>query len=127
GQSYAFKHALIRDTAYESMLKRARQRVHADIAGVLIERFADTPAARPDLLAHHFAEAQRPAEAVTYMLRAAEGSLQRSANAEAVRYAEQALEWLGAMAMGRQRATLELQVRSALISGLTATKGYASA
>jgi tetratricopeptide (TPR) repeat protein len=123
GQSYAFKHALIRDTAYESMLKRARQKVHAEIVAVLRERFSDTPAARPEMLALHLAQAGREAEAVEHVLMAAEASVQRSANAEAIGHAQQAQLWLENMEETRERAVLELRVQSVLITALFALKG----
>lgn len=123
GQSYAFRHALIRDTAYESMLKRARQKVHAEIVTVLRERFSDTPAARPEMLALHLAEAGREAEAVENILKAAEASVQRSANPEAIGHAQQAQAWLEAIEPGRERAALELHVQNVLITALFALKG----
>jgi TOMM system kinase/cyclase fusion protein len=126
GQSYAFKHALIRDTAYESMLKRARQKVHATIARVLTEQFADTQAARPDLLAHHHAEAGHERSAVQHILKAAEASLARSSHAEAIGHATQALAWLTAVDPSRERSMLELRIQSLLIAAHNALRGPGS-
>lgn len=123
GQSYAFKHGLVRDTAYESMLKRARQKVHGDIARVLTERFGDSPAARPDLLAVHLAEAGREREAVVQVVKAADTSVQRSAPAEAMGHAHQALAWLEALPPGPERDGLELHVQNVLITSLMTLKG----
>ena len=55
--TYLFKHALVQDTAYQSLLKSKRQQLHQQIAGVLEERFADTRETQPELLAHHYTEA----------------------------------------------------------------------
>src|SRR5205823_1219297 len=80
---YRFKHALIRDAAYESLLRSQRRQHHRKIAEVLQERFGDVVEAQPELLAHHFTEARATEEAIPYWQRAAQQALQRSANREA--------------------------------------------
>src|SRR5919201_468897 len=70
--TYLFKHALIQDAAYQSLLKRTRQQAHERIAGALEARFADTVEAQPELLAHHYTEAGLSAPAVHFWQRAGE-------------------------------------------------------
>jgi predicted ATPase len=64
--NYVFKHALLQDAAYETLLRRKRQDLHGRIADVLVERFAAMAKARPELVAHHFSAAHRMDEAVLY-------------------------------------------------------------
>jgi predicted ATPase len=81
--TYTFKHALMQEAAYQSLLKRTRQQYHYRAAQVLEARFADARA-HPELLAHHYQEADRPNDAIAYWQLAGQQALQRSANAEAV-------------------------------------------
>ena len=67
---YSFKHALVRDAAYESLLKSRRQQLHGQIARALEERFADIVASQPEIAAHHFTEAGLVERAVDYWLKA---------------------------------------------------------
>ena len=64
--TYLFKHALIQDTAYHSLLKSTRQQSHQRIARVLEERFLETKETQPELLAHHYTEAGLIAQAIPY-------------------------------------------------------------
>ena len=77
---YVFKHALVQDAAYQSLLKRTRQHYHRQVAELLESRFPEVVEAQPELLAHHYAEAGRASEAVSYLQRAGEKAVQRSAN-----------------------------------------------
>ncbi len=97
-----FKHALIRDAAYESLPPAAQREIHARIAAVLVERFPAIAQQRPDLVAHHLALADQRPRAIPYALRAAQAALAHSANVEAVGHASEALGWLDAIADGRQ-------------------------
>ena len=81
---YFFKHALIQDTAYQSLLKSTRQQYHQQIAQVLEERFPDTKETQPELLAHHYTEAGLIEQAIPYWQQAGERAIQRSANVEAI-------------------------------------------
>ena len=85
---YSFKHALVRDAAYESLLKSRRQQLHGQIARALEERFADIVASQPEIVAHHFTEAGLVDPAIDYWLKAGNLALSRSANAEAVKHLE---------------------------------------
>jgi class 3 adenylate cyclase len=89
--TYVFKHALVQDSAYASLLRGRKQRIHADLAKALAERFADEIESAPPIIAHHYTEAGLAEPAVRYWLAAAELALSRSANAEADRYVEAGL------------------------------------
>ncbi|MGH6912346.1 MAG: ATP-binding protein, partial [Geminicoccales bacterium] len=81
--TYEFKHALLQDAAYGSLLRAKRQQLHHRIGQVLEERFPHTAEARPELLAHHFREAGLPERAIPYALRAGDAAAARYASAEA--------------------------------------------
>ncbi|HZA01788.1 MAG TPA: adenylate/guanylate cyclase domain-containing protein, partial [Hyphomicrobiaceae bacterium] len=81
---YSFKHALVRDAAYESLLKSRRHQLHGQIARALEERFPDVIASEPEIVARHFTEAGLVDPAINYWLKAGNLALSRSANAEAV-------------------------------------------
>ena len=81
---YVFKHALIRDAAYASLLKSTRQKLHQRTAQVLEAQFPEVVATQPELLAHHLTEAGHLAEAVGYWQQAGERAVGRSANLEAI-------------------------------------------
>ena len=95
---YTFKHALVRDTAYESLLKSRRQILHQKIAETLRERFADIVEAEPELLAHHFTEAGLARTAIEYWGRAGDLALYRSAFKEAIAHLGKAIEMTEALA-----------------------------
>jgi len=122
---YVFKHALIQDTAYESMLKPTRRQVHARIAVTLELRFPELVQQRPDLLARHHAAAEQRREALGYASKAALAALRRSANAEAVQHATEALSWLEAIEEPRERAQLELELHGIIIPALLSSEGFA--
>jgi predicted ATPase len=81
---YIFKHALIQDAAYQSLLKKKRQQFHQQIAEVLEKQFPDTASNQPELLAHHFTEASLAQQAVEYWGRAGTRALGRCAHIEAI-------------------------------------------
>ncbi|KFE62314.1 TOMM system kinase/cyclase fusion protein [Hyalangium minutum] len=127
GSGYAFKHALIRDTAYEAMPKQMRRQMHARIAAALEQRFPELVQQRPDVLARHHAGAEQKREALGYALKAAVGALMRSAHAEALSHATEALEWLGAISDERERAKVELEFNEVITPALMATRGWTDA
>jgi len=90
--TYEFKHALLQDAAYGSLLRARRQQLHARIGQVLEERFPHTADARPELLAHHFREAGLPQRAIPYALRAGDAAVARYAAPEALTRYGAALE-----------------------------------
>src|SRR3989454_5420705 len=102
--TYIFKHALIQEPAYQSMLISRRQQLHKRIADILVERFSETVAAQPELVAHHYTESGLPAEAVDYWLRAGQRAVERSANAEAIAHLTRGLGVLKGMADSPERS-----------------------
>src|SRR5438093_7104027 len=82
--TYLFKHALIQEAAYQSLLRSTRQQYHQRIAQVLEARFPEICEMQPELLAHHYTEAGVMAQAIPYWQRAGQRAVERSANLEAV-------------------------------------------
>ncbi|NCF82204.1 MAG: AAA family ATPase [Proteobacteria bacterium] len=121
---YAFKHALVQDTAYQSLLKRTRQRYHGRIARVLEERFPATKVSEPELLAHHYTEARDENKAIEYWHAAGKQAMGLSANEEAVRHYERALSLLPSLGDGRVQEELECDLQLARGAALTGLKGY---
>ena len=103
--TYSFKHALVQDAAYVTMLKSRRRQLHSSIAKVLVERFSATAERLPEVVAHHFTEAEFASEAIGYWLKAGRLASARSANLEAAKSFEQALHLLEALP--ESRSTLE--------------------
>src|SRR5262249_36541202 len=121
--TYQFKHALIQETAYQSLLTRTRRQYHQHIAHVLESQFPEVAETQPELLAHHATEAGRAEQAIVYWQRAGQQAHQRSANPAAVRHLTMALELLGTLAETPARAQQELDVQLALGPALIALKG----
>ncbi len=111
---YIFKHALIQDAAYESLLKRTRQQYHRQVAALMLERFSETVAVHPELVAHHYREAGCIEEAITYSQKAGQIALGRSANAEAVTQFDKGLELLAQLPETPERHERELEMQMAL-------------
>jgi tetratricopeptide (TPR) repeat protein len=95
--TYSFKHALVQDAAYVTMLKSRRRQLHSIIANVLVERFPATAERLPEVVAQHFTEAGLASEAIGYWLKAGPLASARSANLEAAKSIEQALHVLAAL------------------------------
>src|SRR5262249_51218053 len=123
---YVFKHALIQETAYHSVLKSRRQHYHAQIAQVLEERFPQTQETQPELLAHHYTEAGLVAQAVPYWQRAGQRASRRSAHVEAIQHLTKALELLRTLPDTPERTQRELTLQIALGASLLATRGFAA-
>ena len=123
---YMFKHALIQDAAYQSLLRRTRQQYHRQVAELLESNLADTVEASPELVAHHYSEAGLPGPAVTYWLRAGENATKRSANLEAIGHLTAGLAQLAQLPDAPQRAKHELALQRLLGQASFAAKGYAS-
>ncbi len=124
---YIFKHALIQDAAYQSLLKSTRQQYHQRIAQVLEAQFLETTEGQPELLAHHYTEAGLPAQAVPYWHRAAQRAAERSAHVEALAHLRQGLELLKTLPETPQRLQREVDLLIAMGASLLAVKGYAAA
>jgi predicted ATPase/class 3 adenylate cyclase len=123
---YVFKHALVRDTAYQSLPRGRRQQLHAQIAQVLVERFPEQVETEPELVALHRTEAGLAAQAADDWLRAGRRALARSATAEAVAQLTRGLDLLPALPDGPERWRRELDLQVALGSALIAAKGFAA-
>jgi predicted ATPase/class 3 adenylate cyclase len=122
--TYLFKHALIQDAAYQSLLKSTRQQYHQRIAQVLVDRFPESVETQPALVAHYYTEAGLTAQAIHYWQQAGQQALQRSANLEAVRHLTTGLGLLAMLPETPARAQQELDLQLALGSALIATKGH---
>ena len=123
---YLFKHALIQETAYHSVLKSKRQQYHTRIAQVLEERFPETQETQPELLAHHYTEAGLVAQAIPYWQSAGQRASRRSAHVEAIGHLTKGLELLKTLPDTPERAQQELMLQIALGASLQATKGFAA-
>ena len=119
---YLFKHALIQDAAYQSLLKRTRQQYHQQVAKLLEDRFPELASTQPELVAHHYTEANCPAPAIAYWHKAGAAAARRSANLEAVDQYRRGLVLVEALSDTRERAERELDLQMALGPALVATK-----
>jgi predicted ATPase/class 3 adenylate cyclase len=124
--TYRFKHALIQDAAYQSLLKSTRQQYHQRSAQVLEEQFPETAEIQPELLAYHYTEAGLAKQAIVYWHRAGQRALERSANLEAISHLTKGLEVLKTLPDTPERTRQELDLQTALGPALIATKGYAA-
>ncbi|MCE2487143.1 MAG: hypothetical protein J4F42_16630 [Desulfurellaceae bacterium] len=122
---WVFKHALIQDAAYQSLLKSQRLELHAHIARVLEKRFPETAETQPELIAHHYTQAGLQQAALDYWKRAGQRAFERSAYVEAVEHLGQGLALLKSLPEGAERAEHELDFHTTRGPGLIATKGYA--
>jgi predicted ATPase len=123
---YTFRHILVQEVAYQSLLADARQQLHQRIAYALVARFAAAVETQPELLAHHYTEAGHTEQAVVYWQQAGQQALQHSANSEAIRHLTRGLELLAPLPTTPARDQQELDLRIALGPALMATKGQAA-
>ena len=123
---YSFKHALIQDAAYATMLRDKRQSLHARIADVLETQFTGTAETTPELLAHHFTAANLPVRAIPYWNQAGRRSVERAAHAEATRHFVAGLDLVSRLPEDQTRNGLELGLRVQLGLSLSASRGYAA-
>jgi predicted ATPase/class 3 adenylate cyclase len=124
--TYVFKHALIQETAYQSLLRSTRQQHHQRIAQVLEARFPEVSETQPELLAHHYTEAGLMAQALPLWQQAGQRALQRSANLEGIEHLNKGLAVLATLPDTPDRLQRELDLHVTLGTALTATKGYVS-
>jgi predicted ATPase len=124
--SYLFKHALVQDTAYGTLLREPRRALHARISDVLEQQFPEIAESQPELLARHFTEAGLIEKAAFFWGKAGQRSLERSALAEAVKQITQAIDQIATLpaTSAPRRERIKLQV--ALITPLLHVKGYAA-
>lgn len=124
--TYTFKHALIQDAAYASLLKSKRRHYHEQVARTLERAFPAMIETRPELAAHHFAEAGLDDAAINYWRRAGEIALGRSANLEAINHLNKALTLLTRLPESFERDRRELALQTLIGPALNTTRGYAS-
>jgi hypothetical protein len=124
--TYTFKHALIQEAAYESLLRSTRQRYHQRIALALERAFPAITASEPETLAHHWTAADLVDRAVPYWLRAGQKALHASAHLEAAAHLRRGLGLLERLPDSADRLQVEVELRTALGAALIATEGYAS-
>jgi class 3 adenylate cyclase len=124
--SYLFKHALVRDAAYGTLLRSRRQHLHSHIAATLEDQFPQIVVAQPALLAQHCAEAGLAEKAVGYWLKAGQQALARSAMIEAEAQLHKGLALLPSVRDNTERQERELELHIALSWALTAAQGYAT-
>jgi TOMM system kinase/cyclase fusion protein len=124
--TYVFKHALIQDAAYESLLKSTRQHYHQRISQVLEAQFPEMVEAQPELLAHHYTEAGLIEHSVAYWYKAGQRASERSAHVEAMAHLRQGLELLKSLPEAPERVQREVDMHLALGASLFATQGYAA-
>jgi len=122
--TYAFKHTLLQDAAYESLLKTQRQKVHARIGEALETQAAAGFAQEPELIAHHFTAAGLHDQAVPYWLEAGRSAARQSANIEATAHFNKGLELLATLPEGHQRDELDLALQLYLGRVMYASRGY---
>jgi len=123
---YTFKHTLVRDAAYASLLKSRRAHLHAAIANALEQRFTDIVQTQPETLAHHLTEAGLIEQAIGYWLQAGKNAAQRSANLEAIAHLRRGIELTCRLPAGKGRDRSELDFQLVLGPCLIATHGPAA-
>jgi class 3 adenylate cyclase/predicted ATPase len=121
---YTFKHTMVQDVAYQSLLKSRREQLHARIARALEEQFPETAVTEPERLAQHYTAAGLRDQAVDYWHQAGQRASERSANLEAIAHLTKGLELARTLPDPMQSARQELKLQVALGEPLVAAKGY---
>jgi class 3 adenylate cyclase/tetratricopeptide (TPR) repeat protein len=124
--TYQFRHALVRDTAYEALLKSRRKELHRLVARTIDERFTNLKETHPEVLARHWTEAGEPRAAVTEWSRAGKTAQARNAFKEALESYQQAVAMLTVLPKLREDESRELELRQAVVSMLYVTSGFAA-
>jgi len=122
--SFLFKHALVRDAAYDMLVRERRQALHGSVARSYEELFPETAAMQPELLAYHWREAGDWPKTIGYLIAAAEQALRRSATNEALSHLGRAREVMLALPETDDRLQLELKLEISLGRALIAGRGY---
>jgi len=123
--TYTFKHALVQEAAYESLLKRTRRELHGRVVDVILAQFPELAAAEPEVVARHAEAAGRIDEAISYLQRAGEQAQARSAHGEAIAQFRKAIALIATQPEGAQRDTHEVALQLLLGGSLSAVRGYA--
>jgi class 3 adenylate cyclase/tetratricopeptide (TPR) repeat protein len=124
---FAFKHVLLRDAIYDSLLRSKRQQIHADIAAILKRDFPELAENQPEVLAYHYQEAGNHQLAIQCWFESGQRALSRSANVEAIANFRKALHLLSVLPETPERIKQEIDVQLALGIPLIAVQGYAAA
>jgi class 3 adenylate cyclase len=124
--NYTFKHALVQDAAYGTLLRGPRQLLHARIADTLLSATEEKPTAAPEITAHHLQNAGRSGEAIVYWREAGEHAVRRAANREAVAHFRRAMSLIEAQPEAAERWRAELAVLSRLAPPLVGVHGYSA-
>jgi hypothetical protein len=124
--SYAFKHALVQDAAYDMLLRGRRQELHARVAAALEQDFADLVERQPELLAHHLTGAGDTERAVDQWLKAGQHAAERFAHLEAIRHYERGVAALSSLPEGPARDGREIELQLARGLLLFTAEGFAS-
>ena len=127
GLNYSFRHVLLRDAAYSTLLRDARVTLHQRIVVVLEGEFPEVAVQRPELLAHHCSEARLPEKSARYWLQAGQQALAQSALIEAVSLLRRGLDIVKTVPLETIRDRLEFKLELALGPALIASKGYTAA
>src|SRR5277367_1302725 len=122
--SYTFKHALVQEAAYESLLKRTRRQLHGRVFEVLLAQFPDRASAEPEVMARHAELAGQTDEAIAYYQRAGEQAQARSAHGEAIAQFRKAIVLLATQPEGARRDTHEVALQLLLGGSLIADRGF---
>ena len=122
--NYLFKHALVQEAAYSTLVRAPRQNLHARIANAIEQQFPERASAEPELLARHFTEAGQVEVAISYWLKAGQRAAEHSADEEAVRHLRRGLEMLMTLPDSIQKDGRELDFQLALGTPLAAQRGY---
>src|SRR5215510_12625890 len=123
---YTFKHVLVQEAAYSSLLRGARQQLHGVIAKALAALFPELRDSQPELFAWHYVEAGLVEKSVFYWGKAARRSVARSTMVEAAAQFQKALDQLALLPDNPERQRQELEFRGSLGTVLQAVKGYAA-
>jgi class 3 adenylate cyclase/predicted ATPase len=124
--SYRFKHALVQDAAYGTLLRGPRQELHARIATALRENSPDISETQPEILAHHYTEASLIEQAASFWGKAGQKSVARSALVEAVAQLRKALQLIASLPSTPALRREQVKLQAALATTLIHVEGYSS-
>jgi len=124
--SYLFKHTLVQEAAYGTLLRGRKKELHTRAAAVLERQFGELTESQPELVARHYTEAGETDQAVVWWQKAGQRAVRLSGNTEAVAYFGRAVNMIGLLPESRQRDLRELEIRIELGTALFGTRGYAA-
>jgi predicted ATPase/class 3 adenylate cyclase/DNA-binding response OmpR family regulator len=124
--TYIFKHALVKEAAYATMVRSKRQQLHSRIADVLMTGFRDTVETQPELIAYHLEQAGLAEKAIEYLRQAGQRAIEQSANAEATAHLTHALELLQSVPEKAERKSTALELEVMVSQAMIAGYGYAA-